>query len=66
MMRYWFHHIIVGLEIDPLLSLGIKPIFYKIGKDLQVDSDDLLNRMADSVKAILVKHYLGFPPTVIA
>lgn len=53
-----------GVEIDPILRLGIRPVFYKIGKDLLVDLDDLLNKITSRVKAILVTHFLGFPQPI--
>jgi len=53
-----------GVEIDPLLHLGVRPLFYKIGRDLRVDFDDLLNKITDRVKGILVTHFMGFPQPV--
>jgi len=53
-----------GVEIDPILRLGIRPVYYKIGKDLLVDLDDLLNKITSRVKAILVTHFLGFPQPI--
>jgi dTDP-4-amino-4,6-dideoxygalactose transaminase len=50
-----------GAEIDPVLNLSIKPIFYRIGKNFLVDCDDLVNRVTTDVKAVLVTHFLGFP-----
>jgi len=34
-----------GVEIDPLLHLNIKPMFYKIKKDLYPDFDDLQKKL---------------------
>ena len=53
-----------GVEIDPILSLGIRPAFYKIGKNLLVNIDDLLNKINNNVKAILITHFLGFPQPI--
>jgi dTDP-4-amino-4,6-dideoxygalactose transaminase len=50
-----------GAEIDPILHSKVKPIFYKIGKNLLVDCDDLVNKINKDVKAILVTHFWGFP-----
>jgi perosamine synthetase len=50
-----------GVEIDPVLHSGIQPVFYKIGKDLLVDFDDLIAKITQRVRAVLVTHYLGFP-----
>lgn len=53
-----------GSEIDPILHLGIRPVFYKIEKNLLVNVDDLLNKIDSKVKAILVTHFLGFPQPI--
>jgi len=49
-----------GTEVDPILHLNVKPVFYRIKKDLSADMDDLQNKINDGVKAILVTHFLGF------
>jgi len=53
-----------GVEIDPILNLGINPVFYRITKNLHIDFDDLLNKITEKVKAILVTHFLGFPQPI--
>ena len=53
-----------GAEIDPIMYSKIRPVFYKIGRDLLVDFDDLVKKITQDVKAILVIHYLGFPQPV--
>ncbi|MGA2465571.1 MAG: DegT/DnrJ/EryC1/StrS family aminotransferase [Thermodesulfobacteriota bacterium] len=53
-----------GAEIDPILHSKIRPVFYKIGKNLHVDCDDMVKRITENVKAILVTHFLGFPQPV--
>lgn len=53
-----------GTEIDPVVHLGVKVVFYRIGKNLLLDCDDLANRIAKDVKAVLVTHFLGFPQPV--
>jgi len=53
-----------GVEIDPILHSKIRPVFYKIGKNLHVDCDDMVKRITENVKAILVTHFLGFPQPV--
>ena len=50
-----------GVEIDPILHLGIKPVFYNIGTDCRINFDDLLSKITNGVKAILVTHFFGFP-----
>jgi len=53
-----------GTEIDPIIRSKIKPVFYKIEKNLLVDCDDIRKKITDDVKAILVTHFLGFPQPV--
>lgn len=53
-----------GAEIDPILHSKIKPVFYRISKNLLVDCDDLVKGITEDVKAILVTHFLGFPQPV--
>ena len=53
-----------GAEIDPILHLGIKPVFYNINKNLLVDFEDLFRKITRGVKAILVTHFLGFPEPI--
>lgn len=53
-----------GAEVDAMLHLGIRPVFYKIGKNLLVDCDDLVGKITANVRAILVTHFLGFPQPV--
>jgi len=53
-----------GVEIDPIIHLGIKPVFYNINKNLLVDFEDLFRKITRGVKAILVTHFLGFPEPI--
>ncbi len=53
-----------GVEIDPILHSKIKPVFYRIDKNLLVDCDDIMKKITGDVKAILVTHFLGFPQPV--
>jgi perosamine synthetase len=53
-----------GVEIDPFKHFGIESGFYRVDKSLQVDLDDLLQRIDGSVKAILITHFLGFPQPI--
>ncbi|MFX0202075.1 MAG: aminotransferase class I/II-fold pyridoxal phosphate-dependent enzyme, partial [Candidatus Hodarchaeota archaeon] len=47
-------------EIDPVLSVGAKPIFYRVTRELNIDIDDLVLKINKNTKAILVTHYFGF------
>jgi dTDP-4-amino-4,6-dideoxygalactose transaminase len=53
-----------GAEIDPILHLGLRPVFYNINKKLVVDFEDLFRKITRGVKAILVTHFLGFPEPI--
>lgn len=53
-----------GTEIDPFLHLSIKPVFYRVNKELLLDFDDLLGKVTDRTKAIFVTHFLGFPQPI--
>jgi dTDP-4-amino-4,6-dideoxygalactose transaminase len=53
-----------GVEIDPILDLGVHPVFYRITNNLLVDLDDLVKNITGKVKAILVTHFLGFPQPI--
>lgn len=53
-----------GVEIDPFKHFDIQTAFYRIDKSLHVDLDDLLQRIDDRVKAILITHFLGFPQPI--
>ena len=53
-----------SVEIDPILSSGIRIAFYNVKRDLNVDLDDLLMRIHGNVRAILVTHFLGFPQPI--
>ena len=53
-----------GVEIDPILNLGVDPVYYRITKNLRVDFDDLSKRITGRVKAVLVTHFLGFPQPI--
>jgi dTDP-4-amino-4,6-dideoxygalactose transaminase len=53
-----------GVEIDPFKHFGIETGYYRIYKNLQIDLDDLLQRIDGGVKAILITHFLGFPQPI--
>jgi len=50
-----------GAEIDPVLHVGVEPVFYRIKRDLSVDIDDFLQKAGAGAKAALVTHFFGFP-----
>lgn len=46
---------------DPISERGICPVFYKLDRRLNIDTDDAITKMGVcGVKAILLIHYFGF------
>jgi hypothetical protein len=52
------------VEIDPFLYHGIRPRYYSVKQDLNIDTDDIVNKIDSGTKVILVTHYLGFPQQI--
>jgi dTDP-4-amino-4,6-dideoxygalactose transaminase len=50
-----------GVEIDTLLHNGFDLRFYRIDAELRIDVADLAARIDDSVSALYVIHYFGWP-----
>ena len=50
-----------GIEIDTLLAAGYHPRYYRVDQELQVDLADVERRLDESVSALYVIHYFGFP-----
>lgn len=49
-----------GHEIEPLTRLGLCVECYRIKDELQLDLEDIENRIKGDIKALLVTHYFGF------
>lgn len=49
-----------GVEIQTLLSKGLKLTYYRINKDLSIDFEHLESLITSSTRALYVIHYLGF------
>jgi dTDP-4-amino-4,6-dideoxygalactose transaminase len=49
-----------GHEIEPLLRLGLRPKWYRVGRDVESDLDDIRRRFTEEVRAVLVTHFFGF------
>jgi dTDP-4-amino-4,6-dideoxygalactose transaminase len=49
-----------GVEIDPVIYFRIRPKFYKVKSNMDVDLDDISQRITRDVKALIVTHFLGF------
>lgn len=50
--------------VDPVLSAGYKIRYYKIGLDLEINLDDLINKLDNRVLAVIVIHYFGFEANI--
>ena len=47
--------------INAFRTYNVKYEFYKIDKNLKIDFEDLLNRVDNDVKAVMIINYFGFP-----
>lgn len=45
--------------ITPAIRAGLKPVFYRIQRDLKVDYEDLLSKVGPNTGAVLVIHFFG-------
>jgi dTDP-4-amino-4,6-dideoxygalactose transaminase len=50
-----------GVEIDTLLGAGYRVRYYRLGEQLMLDFADLERRLDETVSALYVIHYFGFP-----
>lgn len=50
-----------GIEIDALLAAGFQLRYYRIRENLQIDFADVEHQLDNSVAALYVIHYMGFP-----
>lgn len=41
---------------------GLEPVFYRIRRDLTIDTDDLLAKASSDIAAVLIIHFFGFAP----
>jgi dTDP-4-amino-4,6-dideoxygalactose transaminase len=56
-----YHH---GVEIEALLAAGAKLRFYPVGRNWDVDPDEVERRISPKTKAIYLTHFAGFPGPV--
>jgi hypothetical protein len=47
--------------IQPIVELGLRVRFYPVGPDLSVKPAEVCERIDDSILAVLLMHYFGFP-----
>lgn len=50
-----------GVEIDTLLAAGHQVRYYRLGEQLVVDLADVERRLDETVSALYLIHYFGFP-----
>ena len=50
-----------GIELDVIGKAGFQIAFYRIGRDLSIDLDDLRRLDEPGTRALYVIHYFGFP-----
>jgi len=53
-----------GTEVDPFLDQQVGIRFYRIRRDMSIDMEDLIERIDNTTRAILVTHYIGFPQPI--
>ena len=58
----YFH----GVELDALLTAGVRPRFYPVHRDLEVDVDEVARLIGPTTAAVYVIHYAGFSAPVKA
>lgn len=57
-----YHH---GVEIEALVDAGARPVFYRVGKQWDVDLEDVKRKITPKTKALYLIHYAGFPGPVL-
>ena len=45
--------------VSPALHAGLQPVFYRIGRDLSIDYEDLMSKADTGIAAVLVIHFFG-------
>jgi perosamine synthetase len=57
-----YHH---GVEIEALVDAGVRPVFYRVGRQWDVDLKDVARRIGPNTRALYLIHYAGFPGPVV-
>ena len=47
--------------VEPVLRAGMRPAFYRIDRNLELDASDVASRLSGDVAAVLFINYLGWP-----
>lgn len=53
-----YHH---GVEIETLVAAGVKPVFYPVGRNWEVNPADVEALIGPDTRALYLIHYAGFP-----
>lgn len=53
-----YHH---GVEIETLVAAGVRPVYYRVGKNWDVDLQDVERLIGPNTRALYLIHYAGFP-----
>lgn len=53
-----YHH---GVEIETLIAAGVKPVFYPVGRNWDVNPADVEGLIGRDTRALYLIHYAGFP-----
>ena len=56
-----YHH---GVEIETLVAAGVKPVFYPVGREWDVNPADVEALIGPETRALYLIHYAGFPGPV--
>jgi dTDP-4-amino-4,6-dideoxygalactose transaminase len=54
-----------GVEIDTLLAAGYRLRYYRIDECLEIDLQDVEQRLDETVSALYLIHYFGFPQPLV-
>jgi perosamine synthetase len=50
--------------IEPFVKRNINLRFYKINENLEIETNDLIDKIKEDTKAIFIIHYFGFPQPI--
>jgi dTDP-4-amino-4,6-dideoxygalactose transaminase len=53
-----YHH---GVEVEALVAAGVRPRFYRVGANWDVDVEDIARKVGPETGAIYLTHFAGFP-----
>ncbi|HEY3417879.1 MAG TPA: DegT/DnrJ/EryC1/StrS family aminotransferase, partial [Armatimonadota bacterium] len=56
----YFH----GIEVESLMSAGVRLRFYPVHAGMRIDVDEVRSRISPRTRAVYVIHYAGFPSPI--